>query len=264
MKAALVSPRSLCLKGCEGALFNLLKQRIGDFIVSIYKMSNCFFDHLCLLLPRVITAKINPMQKPTSPQKHTPARSRRFLIVILILIPTLFILSIVLIRMADRLPLVSVLWSSVQNSFKPNLAQETAKPIEKGLKDAGAVKKCSRGDDGRGVSNRAPWYYAIYEVPGDRKAASALVSAVAKENGFDLTDGPFPANPKNNDYYSDQNNKYIGSPDLEEGNVELRLIVFGNSTHNSGDKFCTVSEGADSLGNMTTIRITVNLPPFKS
>jgi hypothetical protein len=204
------------------------------------------------------------MQKPTSPQKHTSARRRRFLIVILILIPTLFILSIVLIRMADRLPLVSVLWSSVQNSFKPNHAEEVAKPIETALEEAGAVKKCSRGDDGRGVSNRAPWYGASYLIPKGKYESVAVVEYVASANGYNLSH----ATPENrghlgavadefiDKWYFDNESKRSSYSELKDGHINFSFVIYGEGEKEPCNQ--TIIEPGRSF-----VGIGINLPEYR-
>ena len=144
-----------------------------------------------------------------------------------------------------------------------NYAEQVARPLEKSLADVGGVKKCSRGAEGRGPDNFEPWYYAIYEVPGDRKAAASLVRDAFKKNGYTLTDGPTPGNPEDNLFYGDKISKHNPYQDLEPGPIDLRLTVFGSKTYNEGGAFCGVTGHDDPPTDKSTIRFTINLPAFK-
>lgn len=68
----------------------------------------------------------------------------------------------------------------------PNYAEEVAKPIEKALVEAGAVKVCSNGDKGVGPDNETPWYNAYLELNKNRTQTEELVHDTAESNGFAL------------------------------------------------------------------------------
>src|SRR5690349_18157353 len=93
-----------------------------------------------------------------------------------------FIIAILLVG-----TLLGVLtWAILQHQTK-NYAKAVADPLEKSLTKAGAVKKCSRGDAGRGSDNDSPWYEAYYELDTDRDKAAATIKEVAVANGYNLT-----------------------------------------------------------------------------
>lgn len=149
-------------------------------------------------------------------------------------------------------------------SYFSNYAERTTRPLEAALAKAGAVKKCGAGDSGRGPSNDAPWYNAVYEVPGGEGEAAGLIRTAASEAGYTLKDGPEPGNPQDNKFYSDQSSKKSPYTDLESGSVNLRFTVFGSSVYNgeSGSSCGLVKKDAPAQ-DKTTVRFTVNLPKFK-
>lgn len=145
-----------------------------------------------------------------------------------------------------------------------NLAAETARPLEASLQKIGAVKQCNRSAPGRGPDNTEPWYYAIYEVPGDREEATGLVRKAASEAGYALKDGPEPGNPQDNKFYSDKTSKKSPYAKLQSGNIDLRFTVYGSSTYTGeDDQFCTITRRENPPHDKTTIRLHVNLPEYK-
>ncbi|MGD8374132.1 MAG: hypothetical protein PVI21_04765 [Candidatus Woesebacteria bacterium] len=50
------------------------------------------------------------------------------------------------------------------NPFATNRAEEVAKPIEKSLIEAGAVKVCDHGATGREPSNNESWYSSRFQL----------------------------------------------------------------------------------------------------
>jgi len=147
--------------------------------------------------------------------------------------------------------------------FFRNYAAEAARPLEAALVKAGGEKECSRGDAGIGPDNTKPWYFALYQLPGDREAATELVRAAAKEAGYSLKDGPAPVNPEDNKFYSDQTSKKSPYSDLKPGNIDLRFTVLGSSTYTGkGDRFCTETRRENPPHDKTTVDFTVTLPEF--
>jgi hypothetical protein len=146
---------------------------------------------------------------------------------------------------------------------QPNYAQEVAKPLEAGLANAGAVKKCSRGDNGRGSDNDMPNYFTVYELPGNQDKAINSILTVAKDNGFKLVDGQLPPDPQDNRFFTDSVKKVSPYPDLLAGNISLDFEVFGSSSYDPAYQFCGVTKRDKPSSESTTIRMTVNLPAFK-
>lgn len=143
-----------------------------------------------------------------------------------------------------------------------NYAQDAAQPVEAALIKEGAVKQCGRGDNGQGPDNRSPWYYAILEVPGNRQQAADTVHQAARESGFTLTNGPYPPNPKDNQFFSDKTSKASNYLGLKSGPVGLSVEVYGSGTYAGAGKLCTVEDNVNSPTNMTTVMITIGLPSF--
>ena len=145
-----------------------------------------------------------------------------------------------------------------------NYAEEVAKPVEKNLAEAGGVKKCSIGDDGRGSDSSEPDYHAIYEMPGNREQATSLTRSAFEKAGYKLVDGSKPPSPEDNLFYEDNTSKESPYLDLGNGKIDMRLEIFGSSTYTgAGDQFCTVTKRSNPPTDKTTIWVTVNLPSFK-
>lgn len=143
-----------------------------------------------------------------------------------------------------------------------NRAVEAAAPLESSLVKSGAVKQCSRSDSGRGPDNNRPWYDAIYQIPTTRDGALAFLNQAAEQNGFHLTNSTTPANPGDNKFYGDTTSKHSTYTDLQDGNIEVAVTVFGSSTY-TGDSLCTVTKTANAPSSFTTVLLTVNLPRVK-
>ncbi len=153
---------------------------------------------------------------------------------------------------------ILILIGVVFNFFR-NYAAEAARPLEVALAKAGAVKQCSRGDNGRGWDSREPDYSAVYEILGTREKASVLVLDAAKKAGFSLKRVPSPVGAPNNALYEDYSKPSKYNP--EAGNTQLLVTIFASSTYAKGSKFCGVmDQGASAPSDRTTIDFTVNLP----
>lgn len=147
--------------------------------------------------------------------------------------------------------------------FFMNYAAETAKPLDASLVEAGGVKQCSKGDNGRGPSSAEPDYAAIYEVPGNREEATALVVDAAKKAGFDLVKIASPSGAPRDDFYEDRSkpSKYDV---LESGSVQVIATIFSNRTYDKGNANCTLKNNVtDAPRDKTTIDFTVNMPAVK-
>ena len=146
-----------------------------------------------------------------------------------------------------------------------NFARDDAQALVKSLEAKGAKKLCSREDNGRGIDNKAPWYYALFEVSADREQATNMALAAMKENGFDNFKGSAAtATPDIVSAYSDEASKKNTHPELKDGNVGLTVEAVLNSTYSATDnQFCGVQQYDKASANKTIIRITLGLPEYK-
>lgn len=145
-----------------------------------------------------------------------------------------------------------------------NYAEETIKPLETTLLKRGAIKNCSRGDDGRGSDNDVPHFYSIFEIPRNHDDAAKLAFAAAKENGFELVKTAPPPNPADNEFYADNTSKVSLYKDLEPGKIKLFVEIFGSEMYSEKEsQFCGVQQPDVSRKDRTTIWVSVTLPPFK-
>lgn len=149
----------------------------------------------------------------------------------------------------------------IDHYFRPNYAEEVAKPVEDALLKAGAVKKCSTGNNTWEPTEHKASYMAIYEVPTSRDDAINFINNSIGQTGFQLTPNTPPPTPEDNLFYKDDSKQSTYS-DLEEGNIQLLLTVWGSKQHDPANKSgCTFKEGKPANG--TTIDLTVNLPRLK-
>ena len=165
---------------------------------------------------------------------------------------------------------IALIWSGIalygalSSKSSGNYAEDVAKPLEDALVKAGGVKKCSRGDAGRGSDNDKPNYKALYEIPHNRSDAAKLISTIAQDNGFILSDNSANVNGGDNKDYIDRTSKHNPYSNLDSGYITLHATVYGSSTYTSADtQFCTVTKSENPPTDKTTIDITVNLPAFK-
>jgi hypothetical protein len=153
------------------------------------------------------------------------------------------------------------------NIFKgeQNYAEETARPIESRLVSKGAIKKCVRGDDGRGYANREPWYEAYYEVPVDQQRAIALINDAAQAEGFKLTH----ASPDNKGglsvadeyiaaWYFDHTSKKSSYP-TKSGAVKLAMTVNAHGAQTTCGKDTPIT--VDASHSVIGVRVRLPLLP---
>jgi hypothetical protein len=146
-----------------------------------------------------------------------------------------------------------------------NFARDDAQPLVKALEAKGAKKLCSREDSGRGMDNKAPWYYALFEVSADREQATKTALEAMKENGFDNFKGSAAtATPDVVNTYSDEASKKNTHTELKDGNVGLTVEALLNTTYSSSDnRFCGTQQTDNAPAGKTIIRITLGLPEYK-
>jgi hypothetical protein len=175
-------------------------------------------------------------------------------------------LPLVLIALAVVV-LAGLSWLVVRNYQTKNYAEEVASPLEKSLAKADGVKKCSRGDAGRGSDNQQPWYESYFAVPGGKAEATAAINSAANEAGYQ----PVSASSSNKGHLSFISDAYIQdwsfddaskpSPykDLADGPVKLAFGVNASGAKEAcGKDTSNVVDDAHSVVN-----IRVQLPEFK-
>ncbi|WP_131770319.1 hypothetical protein [Candidatus Protofrankia californiensis] len=146
-----------------------------------------------------------------------------------------------------------------------NYARDDAQPLEAALVAKGAKKLCSREDNGRGWDNKAPWYYAIFEVPGDRQAATDLALNTMKEAGFTNFEGSAPpAKPDDINTYTDTASQKNTHSDLKAGAKTVSIEVFYDSIYpTANNPFCGVENSSNPPTDKTLVRFTLGLPEYK-
>jgi hypothetical protein len=146
-----------------------------------------------------------------------------------------------------------------------NFARDDAQPLVKALEAKGAEKLCSREDTGRGIDNKAPWYYVLFEVSADREQATNTALSAMKENGFDNFKGrAATATPDTINTYSDESSKKNTHAELKDRNVGLTVEALLNTTYSSSDnRFCGTQQTDNAPAGKTIIRITLGLPEYK-
>lgn len=158
---------------------------------------------------------------------------------------------------------VAVLFYAHARYFS-NPALEVAKPLERALVEAGAVKKCSREDSGRGWDNNEPWVKVMYEVPGNQQQAAEIVKQITKSAGYLLQESTGPVNREDNLHFEDRLSLQSSFPELEDDSIDLLVTLYGSSTHTGGDDpFCTITKRANPPLDRTTVVMTINLPARK-
>lgn len=151
------------------------------------------------------------------------------------------------------------LWYSYTHSY----AADEAKLFEKSLVEAGAVKRCSNSSSGKELgSGGNPWYYAVFEIPGDKSHAKEVLYAAASQNGFKLNEEA--PNLRGDEKFADRTNKPSRYEALEPGPTTLLIDLFSGSVHNGrATEFCGVNEDVNAPTDRATILFTINLPRFK-
>lgn len=170
---------------------------------------------------------------------------------------TISIVSLVVLFLAYNFTIVGNIFNQV---FLPNYAEEVAKPIEKALVEAGAVKVCESGDKGFGIDNSSPWYFSRFETKLNQEDTLKLLENISKENGFkNITSATNTAGTS----YAD-NSIPNTNPRLEDGNIEF-LYSSTIKKHFSPEvdsQRCTLSDGEKP--EVTTFLLQVSLPSNKS
>lgn len=146
----------------------------------------------------------------------------------------------------------------VLRSSNPNYAQETAKPLVQGIKDAGGKLISAGGEAGRNADNEKPYYDAQFDVPFEKESAVKLVKDVASRNGFNLTHASMEnrgylgavADKYIDQWYFDNVSKDSSYGQLQAGKVQVAFRI--------GDEDIKVQDGH------VVIRLNVQLPAFKS
>ncbi|MGD8373232.1 MAG: hypothetical protein PVI21_00010 [Candidatus Woesebacteria bacterium] len=151
------------------------------------------------------------------------------------------------------------------NRLSNNLAENVARPIEKSLVEAGAVKMCSGGDAGHGPDNFSPWYNAYYSINKPENEAIFIIKEAAQDNGYVFSED-FPNINREDDRFF-VNIAWTLNPykKLEEGEIELSARTYGNSIYDNDSQLCDIpGESLPRLNSMTYFNIGVSLPEYKT
>ena len=153
-----------------------------------------------------------------------------------------------------------------------NYAADVAKPLEDALVKAGAVKKCTQGDNGRSIDNRMPWHQSYWELAADRDTAVSTMTKIAKENGYTIQQATVDdrgsvtvGDEFLHRWFFDVSAKPSTFQDLQSGKVDLQIAVNNDGDFELGKLTCGTSDHVNILSNAqhSAITISVRLPAFK-
>lgn len=141
----------------------------------------------------------------------------------------------------------------------PNYAEQAASPLENALVKAEAVKKCSRGDNGRGMDNTEPNYNARYQLKMNRDDATRLINDIASKNGYNLS--PADSQYESIKHYRDDTSKESNYSDLTSGKIKLAISLYNDTDHHA----LTCMDGTRLQGDEThtAVSLSVVLPTIK-
>lgn len=162
--------------------------------------------------------------------------------------------------MLFALLIIGAVWAIVATgSGSTDYAKEMIKPIGQSLTNKGATFVCDGGNAGRGIDNRVPYNRAYYKVAATGDHVVNLATQAAAENGYHLVpdDRNKQYDTPNQIKWYDNVSKVSPYPELEDGNVELKVII-----EKPGSKDpCNPSQTLDSSHSL--IGIDVTMPAFK-
>lgn len=173
--------------------------------------------------------------------------------------------KLILIILASLSSIALICWGVfLLTSQNTNRAAEVAKPLEQALVEAGGIKMCSNGDDGKGWDNRAPYYGATYGFSVDKFAAIKIVNQIAANNGYGLVHASTSnrgflnsvADDFVDDWYFDDSSKASDYSDMSPGKIRLSAVVYGEGQKSD----CThevIAPGHSTIG------IGVYLPDYR-
>lgn len=143
-----------------------------------------------------------------------------------------------------------------------NYAEEIARPIEAFFIKAGAIKKCDRGDNGRGSDNHAPWHGAVFEIKGEVEQTKSLIKQSLAEAGYN--NGNFSLDDPHHEWIIKDTSRPNPYTALRSGQVDIELRVYAQNHFDAGKDapFCTLS-GDGKSPDVTTLAIGVRLPSFR-
>ncbi|MGD8373234.1 MAG: hypothetical protein PVI21_00020 [Candidatus Woesebacteria bacterium] len=165
------------------------------------------------------------------------------------------ILSTLLILFAG----ISYLFNRLSN----NLAENVARPIEKSLVEAGAVKMCSGGDAGHGPDNFSPWYYAVFTVNGTLDEAQQIARSVTEKNGYNL--GEFNED-ENKSYLYSRGSKPSEYENLKSGDVGIAFNINLKAHYDPDvdDEFCSFGNAVGLEDGKASFVLFTGLPEYKT
>jgi hypothetical protein len=158
--------------------------------------------------------------------------------------------------------LIGLVWTTMALLDSPrrstvNYAEEVAEPLEQGLMAAGAVRKCSSGDDGSGSDNVRPWYNVVFETSLPKAWAIKLALKVAGAHGYKPAYEQSPY--EYIDWYLDKTSKQTTYSDLQPGKIELGINVYSGGDNLDCAGATTVTYDAENAA----VVLNLLLPQFK-
>ena len=159
-------------------------------------------------------------------------------------------------------PAIVCLIAAYTQGSKLNYAQEIAIPLETSFAKAGAIKKCDRGDNGRGSDNHAPWYGAVFEIRGEVEQTKSLIKQSLADAGYN--NGSFSLDDPHHEWIIKDTSRPNPHTVLRSSQVDIELRVYAQKHFDTGRdaSFCTLS-GDGKLPDVTTFALGVRLPSFR-
>lgn len=150
------------------------------------------------------------------------------------------------------------------NPFATNRAKEVAKPIEKSLIEAGAVKVCDAGVTGREATNKVPRYSSRFQLNVGKDQAIEIVKKAAADNGYALEFKDRSGGVYELDYGAQKVSTYT---DMLEGNINVNVSLHTNTAEDplkcSSGSLVVGESGLIGDDSHTAFSLGVGLPAYK-
>ena len=169
------------------------------------------------------------------------------------------------------LPTALLAWLSytTYQFFTVDYARQTAQPIEDALIQAGAKKVCTRGSNGKDISNKTPWYVADYTIAKNHDDTEALINSIASKTGYTLTspdsNQTIPQLQATKVDYVDVSSKDAPYNDLKPGKIGIAFTLYNDGPHEFSSLNCGTSNPVtiQSSASDSMIELQVVLPEYK-
>jgi hypothetical protein len=179
-----------------------------------------------------------------------PLNKKKFIIISAICLPILLVMAYFLYT-----------YVIFERPFDRNYAKELDAPIDKSLKEAGAVLVCDDSASGKGLTNGTPGYSARYQLNVDKDQAVEIIKKAALDNGYELKQG-------DSGYYKTilyfSSSKPSTYTDLVDGKIALGMSLYTDSAEKELD--CENNGKPvrlESDATHTALNFDIGLPRYK-